>query len=104
MAADEGCAGAYASPRLRRTGITSLKRLGEKLLDCTAPHDRIISTKANAIVKGKVISFNLLRGMVAAHRRNKGRSLDEAEAVEYVESKRRVHAKKRMSAYIESGR
>ena len=55
--------------------------------------------KATAIVEGKVVSFELSRGLAAAHRRNKGRVMSEAEAINFIESKREEHARKRMAAY-----
>lgn len=58
--------------------------------------------KTTAIVRGKVISFDLSPGMAAAHRRNKGKCMGEVEAIEYVESKRSQHVRKRMSAYVEN--
>ena len=58
--------------------------------------------KASAIVDGKVVTFELSRGLAAAHRRNKGRAITAAEAIFAVEAKRRDHARRRASAYIES--
>ena len=58
--------------------------------------------KTTAIVRGKVISFDLSPGMAAAHRRNKGKCMGEVEAIEYVESKRSQHVRKRMSAYVKN--
>jgi hypothetical protein len=60
--------------------------------------------KATAIVKGKVVTFQLSPGLAAAHRRNRGKSLDEAGAIEFVEKKRRQRAQRRASAYVEGGR
>jgi hypothetical protein len=57
--------------------------------------------KATAVVRGKVVSFELSRGLALAHRRNAGRTLSDEEAIRFVEAKRKAHAKKRMSAYIE---
>ena len=58
--------------------------------------------KTTAIVRGKVISFDLSPGMAAAHRRNKGKCMGEVEAIEYVESKHSQHVRKRMSAYVKN--
>ena len=55
--------------------------------------------KATAIVSGKVVSFELSRGLALAHRRNQGKAMSEAAAIDFVESKRKQHARKRMAAY-----
>ena len=48
--------------------------------------------KATAIVKGKVITFMLAPGLAAAHRRHTGERMSEAEAVAFVEAKRRTQS------------
>jgi hypothetical protein len=60
--------------------------------------------KAQAVVNGKVVAFELSRGLSAAHRKNRGRSCTEGEAVAFVEAKRRELARKRAAAYLEDRR
>jgi len=54
--------------------------------------------KASAIVGGKVVTFDLSRGLAAAHRPNKGRTVTAAQAVAAVEATRRDLARIRAFA------
>lgn len=58
--------------------------------------------KATAIVKGRVVAFTLPPGLAAAHRRHQGERMTEAQALNFVESKRRAWTRKRAAAYSES--
>jgi len=60
--------------------------------------------KGYAIVHGRKISFELSKGLAAAHRRNARQSLSAAEAITKVEERRRVRAIKHASPYVEARR
>jgi hypothetical protein len=47
--------------------------------------------QATAIVEGKVIRFRLSPALARAHRENRAKSMTEAQAIEFVEAKRRQH-------------
>jgi len=57
--------------------------------------------KARAIVNGRVVQFSLSRGLAAAHRHNRGRTMTAAQAVAFVETKRKERAEKWRLAYRE---
>lgn len=48
--------------------------------------------QVNAIVGGKLIKLKLSPGLAEAWRQNKGRRMSGAEAIQFVENKRREHA------------
>jgi hypothetical protein len=58
--------------------------------------------RATAIVNGKLVSFPLSKGLAASHRRNRGLSMTPAQAVQFVETKRRKRAQKWMATYVEA--
>ena len=60
--------------------------------------------QATAIVEGKVIRFRLSPALARAHRENRGKSLSTAEAVAFVERRRRPRALRRASPYLEGRR
>ena len=60
--------------------------------------------KATAIVNGKIVSYRLTKGLATAHRHNHGESMSDAEAVAFVEAKRRKHAERLIEAYVEDRR
>ncbi len=55
-----------------------------------------------AIVDGKVVRLTLSRGLAQAWRRNRGKSMTEQQAIEFVEGKRREHALRSAKPYLES--
>src|SRR5262249_9087230 len=57
---------------------------------------------ATAIVNGKVIRFKLSPALARAHRQNRGKAMTEAEAVAFVETKRRARALRRARPYLAS--
>jgi hypothetical protein len=54
-----------------------------------------------AIVDGKIVSLKLSPGLAQAWRQNKGRTLSERQAIEFVERKRREHALRTARPYLE---
>jgi hypothetical protein len=50
---------------------------------------------ATAVVEGKVVRFKLSPALACAHRENRGKTMSEQEAVEFVEGKRRARALRR---------
>ena len=58
--------------------------------------------QAKAIVGGKLVSFRLAPELARAHRANAGRTMTDAEAVIFVEKKRRALALRRAKPYLES--
>ena len=60
---------------------------------------------ATAVVGGKVVRFKLSPALARAHRQNRqnrGKSMTEAEAIEFVENKRRARALRRARPYLAS--
>ena len=57
---------------------------------------------ATAVVGGKVVRFKLSRALARAHRQNRGKAMTEAEAVAFVETKRRARALRRARPYLAS--
>ncbi len=57
---------------------------------------------ATAIVGGKVVRFKLSQALARAHRQNLGKTMSEAEAVTFVEAKRRARALRRARPYLAS--
>ena len=57
---------------------------------------------ATAVVKGKVVRFKLSPALARAHRANRGKTMSEPKAVEFVEAKRRARALRRAKPYLES--
>jgi hypothetical protein len=57
---------------------------------------------ATAIVGGKVVRFKLSPALARAHRQNRGKTMTEAEAVAFVETKRRARALRRAKPYLAS--
>jgi hypothetical protein len=57
---------------------------------------------AKAVVGGKVVRFKLSPALARAHRENRGKSMTEAEALAFVETKRRARALRRVRPYLAS--
>lgn len=57
---------------------------------------------ANAVVRGKVIRFRLSPALARAHKRNAGKTLTDQQAIDFVESRRRTQALRRVQPYLES--
>ena len=57
---------------------------------------------ATAIIGGKVVRFKLSPALARAHRQNRGKAMTEAEAVAFVETKRRARALRRARPYLAS--
>ena len=57
---------------------------------------------ATAVVEGKVVRFKLSPALARAHRENRGQSMTEADAVNFVEAKRRARALRRAKPYLAS--
>ena len=57
---------------------------------------------ATASVGGKVVRFKLSPALARAHRQNRGKAMTEAEAVAFVETKRRARALRRARPYVAS--
>ena len=57
---------------------------------------------ATAVVGGKVVRFKLSSALARAHRQNRGKAMTEAEAVAFVEAKRRARALRRARPYLAS--
>jgi len=55
-----------------------------------------------AIVDGKVVRLKLSRGLAQAWRQNRGKVMNEQQAIEFVERKRREHALRTARPYLES--
>lgn len=55
--------------------------------------------QATAVVDGKVIRFKLSPALARAHRENRGLTMTDAEAVRFVEDKRRARALRRAKPY-----
>ncbi len=58
--------------------------------------------QAKALVGGKLVSFKLSPELARAHRANAGKTMSDAEAVAFVEQKRRSFALRRAKPYLES--
>jgi hypothetical protein len=54
----------------------------------------------SAIVGGKLIKLKLSPGLAEAWKQNKGRRMSEAEAVRFVERRRREHALRQAIPYL----
>ena len=54
----------------------------------------------SAIVSGKLVRLKLSPGLAEAWKQNKGRRMSEAEAVRFVERKRREHALRQAIPYL----
>jgi hypothetical protein len=57
---------------------------------------------ATAVVRGKVVRFKLSPALARAHRQNRGKTMTDAEAVAFVETKRRARALRRARPYLAS--
>ena len=57
---------------------------------------------ATAVVGGKVVRFKLSAALARVHRQNRGKTMTEAEAVAFVETKRRARALRRARPYLAS--
>lgn len=55
--------------------------------------------QATAVVDGKVIRFKLSPALARAHRENRDQTMTDAEAVRFVEGKRRARALRRAKPY-----
>jgi hypothetical protein len=55
-----------------------------------------------AVVEGRVVRFKLSPGLARAHRENRGKTMTEREAVDFVEAKRCARALRRARPYLES--
>jgi len=58
--------------------------------------------QAKALVGGKLVSFKLSPELARAHRANAGKTMSDADAVAFVEQKRRRLALRRAKPYLES--
>ena len=58
--------------------------------------------QAKALVGGKLVSFKLSPELARAHRANAGKTMSDADAVAFVERKRRRFALRRAKPYLES--
>jgi len=54
----------------------------------------------SAIVGGKLVRLKLSAGLAEAWKQNKGRRMNEAEAIRFVERKRRAHALRWAGPYL----
>jgi len=54
-----------------------------------------------AVVDGKVVRLTLSRGLAQAWRRNRGKSMTDQQAIEFVERRRREHALRSAKPYLE---
>jgi hypothetical protein len=57
---------------------------------------------ATAVVRGKVVQFKLSPALARAQRQNRGKTTADAEAVAFVETKRRARALRRARPYLAS--
>jgi Trk-type K+ transport system membrane component len=57
---------------------------------------------ATAVAGGKVVRFEFSPALARAHRQNRGKAMTEAEAVAFVETKRRARALRRARPYLAS--
>jgi hypothetical protein len=57
---------------------------------------------ATAVVGGKVVRLKLSPALARAQRQNRGKAMTEAEAVAFVEAKRRARALRRARPYLAS--
>jgi hypothetical protein len=55
---------------------------------------------ATAIIEGKVIKYRLSPALARLHRKNAGRTMTDAEAVAFVEKKRREKAVRFAKTYL----
>jgi hypothetical protein len=58
--------------------------------------------QAKALVGGKLVSFKLSPELARAHRANAGKTMSDADAVAFVEQKRRRFALRHAKPYLES--
>lgn len=58
--------------------------------------------QAKAIVGGRLVSFRLSPELERAHRANAGKTMSDAQALAFVEKKRRALALRRAKPYLES--
>ena len=58
--------------------------------------------QAKALVGGKLVSFKLSPELARAHRANAGKTMSDADAVAFVEQKRRRFDLRRAKPYLES--
>lgn len=66
----------------------------------TAGRGYVRPMNVRAIVGGKLIRLKLSPGLATAWRENKGRHMSEAEAIQFVERKRRAHALRTAHPYL----
>ena len=57
---------------------------------------------ATAVVGGKVVRFKLSPALARAHRQHRGKNMTEADAIAFVENKRRARALRRARPYLAS--
>ena len=57
---------------------------------------------ATAVVRGKVVRFELSTALARAHRENRGKTMAEAEVVAFVEAKGHARALRRARPYLAS--
>jgi hypothetical protein len=55
---------------------------------------------ATAVVGGRFVRFKVSRALARVHRQNRGKVITEAEAVAFVEKKRRARALRRARPYL----
>jgi len=56
-----------------------------------------------AIVRGKLVKFSLPASLARAHRRHRGKTMTDQQAVDFVERKRQQRLLRTVKAYLESG-
>ena len=76
--------------------------IGVGLLVSVAAFAYAVVMYATAIVGGKGVRFKLSPALVRAHRQNRGKGMTEAEAIAFVENKRRARALRRARPYLAS--
>lgn len=59
---------------------------------------------AAAVVGGNIVRFKLSPALARAHRKNRGKTMTEVEAVAFVEARRRARALRRARPYLASRR
>ena len=90
------------SPFTRTNDAESRRNARSESLVSPAPFAYAGVMYATAIVGGKVVRFKLSPALARAHRQNRGKTMTEAEAVAFVETKRRDRALRRARPYLVS--
>jgi hypothetical protein len=74
----------------------------ESLLELADRKGYSLAVTVKAIVDGKVVRLKLSPGLAQAWRQNRGKTMTEKQAIEFVERKRREHALRSAKPYLES--